>query len=407
MSDQRTNPTPVRVLQVFHGLGMGGAETWLIEMLRYWAGKNLVQCDFLLTGAEPGIFDQEVQQLGSRIYVVPFGRGTIRQFVRGFRRVLSENRYDAIHDHQDRASGWHFAMGWPYLPRVRITHIHNPSYQIANNYEISRSRRWVARIGKRLIRRFTTHIAATSYQMIEEYGFTESLFKHIPKAALHCAFRTERFSVSPTEARHALANELQISPSGNWILFAGRMDQSADFDHPQNHKNSALAVEYVSQAIRLDPSIRLLMAGATSGALTALRQRIAQRGLEPHFHFLGIRQDIEKLMAASDLLLFPSRGEGLGMVAVEAQAAGVRVLASTAVPRECVVVPEMVTFKRLSDTTENWATAIVHLLREPKVDRQQSNTQVAQSAFSVPVCSDDLIRLYSQGVLRTAQTAVA
>ncbi|MCX6907903.1 MAG: hypothetical protein NTY01_07665 [Verrucomicrobia bacterium] len=56
-------PQPVKILQVTHALGMGGAETWLMELLRLWSKSGKVQMDFLLTSGNRGIFDDEAAAL--------------------------------------------------------------------------------------------------------------------------------------------------------------------------------------------------------------------------------------------------------------------------------------------------------------------------------------------------------
>jgi glycosyltransferase involved in cell wall biosynthesis len=193
--------------------------------------------------------------------------------------------------------------------------------------------------------------------------------------------------------------ELGLPTHTKFILFAGRMDQSTELDHPLNHKNSAFAIDVAIENFRTNSDTHMLMAGATTEALPVLQERLRKAGLENRVHFLGIRKDIERLMLASELLFFPSRGEGLGMVAVEAQAAGLRVLASTAVPRECVVIPELVTFMDLTQSTSVWASTISQLIGLERFDGQRANAVVAQSAFSVPCCSDRLAALYARGVL--------
>ena len=55
---------PVRVLQIIDSLGMGGAETWLMEVLRLWSKSGVCRIDFLATSGNPGIFDDEARQLG-------------------------------------------------------------------------------------------------------------------------------------------------------------------------------------------------------------------------------------------------------------------------------------------------------------------------------------------------------
>jgi len=57
------SPKPIKVLQVIHALGMGGAETWLMELLRLWSKNGKVQMDFLLTSGNRGVFDDEAPAL--------------------------------------------------------------------------------------------------------------------------------------------------------------------------------------------------------------------------------------------------------------------------------------------------------------------------------------------------------
>lgn len=45
--------------------------------------------------------------------------------------------------------------------------------------------------------------------------------------------------------------------------------------------------------------------------------------LSKYVHFLGVRDDVNKIMQTFDALLFPSLFEGLGIVLIEAQAAGI------------------------------------------------------------------------------------
>src|SRR5438034_82160 len=163
--------SPIKVLQVVDTLGMGGGETWLMEVLRLWSRNGKCRMDFLATSGNAGIFDDEARRLGAHIHYVRYGRAHLPKFVREFQRILKEGQYHAIHDHQDYASGWHFLIGRSRLPPVRITHVHNPAYQILNNYGVTVARRVTARIGRALVARYSTHITGTSLQSITEYGF--------------------------------------------------------------------------------------------------------------------------------------------------------------------------------------------------------------------------------------------
>jgi len=186
---------------------MGGAETWLLELLRLWSRTDACHLDLLATSGNPGIFDEEARRLGAQLHYVRYGRARLPRFAKEFRRVLREGQYDAVHDHQDYVSGWHFLMGADALPPVRVTHVHNPSYQILNNYGVTLSRRLTTQVGKKLVARYATHITGTSRQVITEYGFDASTFSRIPKAALHCGFDPTRFLGDTNGAKASICRE--------------------------------------------------------------------------------------------------------------------------------------------------------------------------------------------------------
>lgn len=389
---------PIRVLQLVDTLGMGGAETWLMEVLRIWARTGAAQMDFVATSGNAGIFDEEALRLGARISYLRYGKRELARFVPAFRRVLRDGRYDAMHDHQDFASGWHFLMGAGELPPVRVTHVHNPSYQIRNNYGVTLRRRVTAAVGKRLVARYATHIAGTSKQAIHEHGFDAPAFAHVRKAALHCGFDPARFRGDKLAAKASVCQEFGWADNAKIILYAGRIDQSPELGHPQNHKNSGFAVAVAIEAARRDSTVCTLFAGKPSPAVAVLERRISESGFAQRIRFAGIRLDIERLMRASDVLLFPSRGEGLGMVAVEAQAAGLPVLASSAVPRECVVLPDLVRFLDVERGAVPWADELLEMASKA-CDAAQANARVAASPFSIENSAHALSRLYGEGIL--------
>ena len=78
--------------------------------------------------------------------------------------------------------------------------------------------------------------------------------------------------------------------------------------------------------------------------------------------FLGIKNDVNNWMQAMDILVFPSLWEGFGMVLIEAQAAGLPVLASNVVP-SIIKINDNVSFLDLNENTnEDWNKEILNLL---------------------------------------------
>ena len=232
----------IKVLQIIDSLGMGGAETWLMEVLRQWSGdsRQIARMDFLLTSGQPGLFDNEARRLGANLFYVPFQKKHLFAFARELRRILRDGAYDAVHDHADYISGWHFLLGLGRMPAIRVTHVHNPSYQIHTNYGLTLSRRLSTRLGRRLVSKCATVALGTSRQALDEYGFFASPLLRLPKRVLHCGFQLSRFNGDPKSVSAALCKEFGWPPETPVILFAGRLDESLEFDHPRNHKNSGI-----------------------------------------------------------------------------------------------------------------------------------------------------------------------
>ncbi len=77
-------------------------------------------------------------------------------------------------------------------------------------------------------------------------------------------------------------------------------------------------------------------------------------------HFLGLRSDVNEILKSCDLFFMPSAFEGLGIVIVEAQVAGLQCLVSDVVPKEseCGAVEYM----SLSKTEKEWAQMICNMI---------------------------------------------
>jgi len=160
----------------------------------------------------------------------------------------------------------------------------------------------------------------------------------------------------------------------------------------------------VAQVVfRENPSARLLLVGEGP-----LRQKIAddanRMGIGDKVVFAGSREDVIQLFATLiDVHLFPSLFEGLGLVVIESQAAGVPSVISDSIPSEVEVVPGLVYRHSLSDPVSAWAATVRRAWRERERScLRDSLSKVLTSRFNIQVSTQSLIEAYDAMLDRPA-----
>jgi glycosyltransferase involved in cell wall biosynthesis len=95
-------------------------------------------------------------------------------------------------------------------------------------------------------------------------------------------------------------------------------------------------IDIVEQLTKFDDKYIMIFAG--NGETEESVKKYAQaKGLTNKVMFLGGRSDISELMNSADIFLLPSKDEGFGITLIEAQSTGIRVLASSRVPKETAI----------------------------------------------------------------------
>ena len=129
-----------------------------------------------------------------------------------------------------------------------------------------------------------------------------------------------------------------------------------------------------------------------------LRELAGELGIADSVHFLGVRQDVPDILKASDLFLFPSIVEGLGMAAVEAQAAGLPCLLSDGVAAEAAATP-LAEVIPLAAGPKHWARRGAQILRK-RLPRNDEVSAVQAHGFDVQDSASRLAHIYVRGTQR-------
>jgi glycosyltransferase involved in cell wall biosynthesis len=393
----------LRVLEVFRTLGVGGAEIWLLELLKYFREKRSdlpfeLRIDVCLTGGVPGPLDQAASELGAQLHYIRYTGSELPSFTRQYRALLREHRYHVIHDQQDHSAGLRLLMSVGLWSPVRIVHFHNPLL-IRRSYNTGPLRSAATFAGYQLVRKLATHILGTSADTLREHRVdASSVPRRVTSRALYCGFDVSQFSGDVTRARQELRGELGFQPQDRIVLFVGRLNTHSL--RQLNQKNPQFAIEVGAKCVARDSTIKLVVAGAGADDLPQLRSFIEERGLKRSVLLIGPRSDVPRLMLGSDLLLLPSLAEGLGLVAVEAQAAGLPVLASEAVPDEAIVIPGAVSRLALNAGPAAWAESVARLLKTSP-SASGWNAEVGASPFAIENSAEQLLSIYAEALRNT------
>jgi glycosyltransferase involved in cell wall biosynthesis len=108
--------------------------------------------------------------------------------------------------------------------------------------------------------------------------------------------------------------------------------------------------------------------------------KVKELGLEDSVMFMGIRTDIPELLQAMDVFLFPSLYEGLPLTLVEAQAAGLIVIASDKITEE-INLTNLVKFISLERPASYWAEKLFQYTNSYK--RRNTHEKICEAGYDV------------------------
>lgn len=303
----------IKVLQVFGSLNMGGAESRMMDIFRR---IDISKCQFDFVSLSEGnqYFEVEIKSLGGHIYKVPSPRkcGILRH-IYYLRRCIRLGKYQAVHAHTSYHCGIVMFAAWLEGVPVRIAHA-----RTTGSKQLGKSKKVIMKIGQILIERFATHKYAISKEA-GEFLFSNHDFTVIPNAIELIKYQ----NIDKIKVRK-LKKELNI-PEDYYVI-----GQIGRFEAMKNHE---FTIRWFSDFIKTHNSAMLVFVG--DGSLREKIERLSEKFLiRDKVVFTGIRADVNELIHTFDVLFFPSLFEGLGGVAIEAQAAGIPCVVSDRIPLE-------------------------------------------------------------------------
>lgn len=349
---------PIRVLHVVTYMGRGGLETMLMNYYRE-IDRDKIQFDFLVHREFEADYDQEILSLGGKIYRLPRLNPVNKKYLSELDCFFKNHaEYKIVHSHLDCMAGIPLKYAKKNGVPIRIAHAHSSNQTKDKKYLLKL-------IFKKNINKSATDLFACA-QDAGTWMFGSNQFN-----VLNNAINTKAYVVN-REIGQEVREELKIPEDAFVVGHVGR------FAPPKNHE---FIVEIFAEVLKVKHNSFLLLVG--DGDLKReIEALTTELGIRDNVIFAGLRSDVNRILQAMDVFLFPSTYEGLPLSIIEAQAAGLPCLISDKVPIECKKT-DLVRQIPLRESLTVWRDAVID---EGKVLKRDTFEEISNAGFDI--CSN-------------------
>lgn len=359
-------------MQVVAKMNRGGLETFIMNVFRN-INREEIQFDFLTQGGSVGAYDEEIRNLGGRIYQLPPRRRGIFRYNRAVNDFFKTHpEYKAVHFHISSLSS---------VAALKAAKTNNIAIRVIHSHSSRGPKAVYHRVlhwwNQRSIDYAGTHYFSCS-DLASSHLYGNKL-RSKKASVIKNAIETYKFSYNEN-IRKIVRDKLQLE--NQYVL-----GHIGSFSYAKNHD---FLLDIFFNVRKWCAQSVLLLVG--DGMLRPqIEQKVRELGLENSVIFLGIRSDIADLLQAMDAFVFPSLYEGLPVTGVEAQAAGLKCFFSDNITRE-VDIAGLIQYISLKETAYCWAKNI--LSYQNGYQRIDTYTQIKSAGFDIASVAEKLKRVY-------------
>lgn len=358
----------IRVLHVLGGVGLGGAESRIMDLYRQM-NREEIQFDFLvhseaanhihgttendISVRKSDFYDEEITRLGGHIYVLPkfkvYNYFAYRKAVRDFFRKHHEFR--VVQGHMTSTAGIYLPIAKKCGIPVTVAHSRNAGV-------VKGAKGIATKFFRRNLADKADYCFACSKLAGEDVFGSEAVRQGRVKI-IHNAIDAGRFTYH-ADKREEVRERLGLT--GRLVLgHVGR------FNYQKNHP---YLIEIFAEVCKIRQDAVLLLLGEGPD-MESIRAKCRLLHIEERVRFMGNQKQPEDYYQAMDIFLLPSFFEGLPGVLVEAQAAGLQCFVSDTVTREAEVT-DLVAYLSIEQPASEWAKKICETADYERRDTYQT-----------------------------------
>lgn len=356
---------PIRVLHIVTHMERGGLETMIMNYYRN-IDRSKVQFDFLTHRDTNASYNDEILSLGGRIYSLPPLNPFSRKYIKALDDFFKNHKeYNIVHSHLNAMSTIPLKYAKKNGVKFTIAHSHNTNQDKNLKYLIKS-------FSKKNITKYADQLFACG----EEAGIW--IFNTNDFIVLNNAIDAGLYSYNKEKS---IAIKQKLNIDGKFVIgHVGR------FNLQKNHE---FIIDIFNEVQKREENSVLLLVG--DGKLKhEIEEKVSNLRLKDKVYFLGIRADVNDLMQAMDVFLFPSLYEGLPVTMVEAQSSGLKCFISNTVPKDCILTDNVEVID-LDKDCDIWAKEIV---KYKNYARENTKKQIEKANFDIKENSKWLQNFY-------------
>lgn len=352
----------LKVLQVTGTMNRGGAEVMLMDILRN--KPDDVHFDFLVNNPpedleREGVFDEEILSYGCEIrHIGTQLRIGPRAYIRQFRKIYEELHPDVVHIHLNAKCGIIALAAHKAGCKKIITHCHADI-----RFRGSLPSRLFSE-GEMFLQKFLIAWYGTDWWGCSVEANRRLYWPWIRKKSvvINNSINLKAYQSVRPENVLALRSSYGLP---NTTVVLGNVGRIVP------HKNIAFVVEIMHKLMEQGQDVAFVVAGRDDSPTytAAMKARAQELGISiDRLLFLGERGDIPAVMHTFNVFVGPALKEGFGLVAVEAQAAGIPCVLYEGFPKTVDMQSGLCSF--LSDfDVESWVEAVMKANAKTRVDK--------------------------------------
>ena len=336
----------IRVLQVFGCMNRGGAESMIMELYRH-IDRSRIQFDFVVHTTEKCAYDDEILSLGGRIFSVPsFTVKNAFLYKKAWKKLLTTHEeWRIVHGHVRSTASI-------YLPIAQEYH----RYTIAHSHSISSGKGFSSIIKKKQKKRIKADYYMACSNAAGKWLFGDKIVNSDNYHVLPNAIDVSKYKYNE-DIRKKVRQEYSCEDA----ILIGHVGSFYDV------KNHSYLIKVFTCIKEKESDAKLMLVGG-GYLLQEIKNQVKELGIEDSVIFTGVKSNVNELLQAMDVFVFPSKYEGLGISVVEAQATGLPAVISDRVPKEAILTDDLVTIMNLEDSPVIWADQIIARLGKKRYD---------------------------------------